>query len=389
MMRLSPRAAILTALLLLCFCGAVCADSELTLYNGSLEKVKLTPWGAGKIKQDKTEKFFEKDSVRIDTKGFHEGGALELKTATELAPFMQNQKGSYVVLMVKPHEPPVAQPVQPGMPGMEPGMPGMPGMEPGMPGAPGMPGQPGMPGAGMPGMPGQPGMPGAGMPGMPGQPGMPGAGMPGMPGQPGMPGMEPGMMPGMPGAPGMPGMPGMEGGMGAAQQEAPPIISKIRVVLVTDKGQVSSPLVPIDVTQEIGDGWYRMAIPFARFAGPGAQPDALLKRVAVFGDIEDYFWVGRLQLVSEDAPLKADAGEKRTVKAKQEVTFTAADQDNGAPARYLWDFDDWDGITEDMSGRTVNWKFMEPGFYTVTLTVTDPGNTKVPQVAHVDVLVTK
>lgn len=187
----------------------------------------------------------------------------------------------------------------------------------------------------------------------------------------------------------MPGMPGMEGGMGAVQQEAPPIISKLRVVLETDKGQISSQLVPIDVTQEIGDGWYRMAIPFSKLAGPGCQADAQLQRMAVFGDIDDYFWVGRVQLVSEDTPLKADAGEKRTAKVKQEVTFTAADQDSNAPARYVWDFDDWDGISEDMSGRVVNWKFMEPGFYTVTLTVTDPGNTKVPQVAHVDVLVTK
>jgi hypothetical protein len=192
----------------------------------------------------------------------------------------------------------------------------------------------------------------------------------------------------MEGMPGMPGMPGGEMGPQAAP-EPPPVISKVRVVLVTDKGQTESGIVPIDLTQEVGDGWYRVALPLAKFAGPGQQPDARLKRIGIFGDIDDHMYVGRVQLVSEDAPLKADIGEKRTVKVKTEVTFTAADQNEGTTAKYAWDFDDWDGISEDGIGKSAVWKFMEPGFYTVTLTVTDPGNTKVPAVAHVDVLVTK
>ena len=182
----------------------------------------------------------------------------------------------------------------------------------------------------------------------------------------------------------------MWGGPGQQQQaEAPPIISKIRVLLVTDKGQTDSGAVPIDTSQEAVEGWYRVAIPLSTFAGAGQQPDAKLRRLALFGDIDEYFWVGRVQLVEEDQPLKAEAGEKREVKAKEEVTFTAADQDKGAPARYAWDFDDWDGIQEDALGREVKWKFTEAGFYTVTLTVSDPGKTKVPRVAHVDVHVTK
>lgn len=375
--------------LLLAVCLAASADTELTIYNGNLDKITLASWGAGKVKKEGTEKFFDKDSLRIDTRSYYEGASLELKSPVDLAPFMQNLKGSFVVLMVKPH-PAEAQPNgQPGMPGMpgQPGMPGMPGM-PGQPGMPGMPGQPGMPGGpGMPGapppgmMPGQPGMPGG--PGMPPGAPMMGPGMPGMPGGPGMPGM--------PGGPGMPGMPGMEGMPGGAQAaaEPPPVISKLRVVLGTDKGQTESGIVRIDPDQDAVDGWLRVALPLAKFAGPGQQPDAQLQRIGVFGDIDDYMYVGRLQLISEDAPLKADAGEKRTVKVKDDVIFTAADQDNNTPARYAWDFDNWDGIQEDALGKSVTWKYMEPGFYTVTLTVTDPGNTKVPQVAHVYVLVTK
>lgn len=274
----------------------------------------------------------------------------------------------------------------PGMPG--PGMPGMPG--PAMPGMPG-PAMPGMPGQGMPGMPGpgMPGMPGAEVPpGQPNFPGMPGMGMPGGP-EGGMPGMG---MPGMPGMPGMgmPGMPGMDGMPGQqAQAETPQKIEKIRVVLVTDKGQVSSGPAAIDPAQEVAEGWYRVPIALSQFSGPGLQEGAQLLRVGVFGDLDEYMYVGRVQVLAEDQPLKADAGQRRTVKVKEDVTFTAAEQENGLAAKYQWDFDDWDGITEDALGKSVTWAFQEAGFYTVTLSVTDPGNTKVKQVTHVDVLVTE
>ena len=132
-------AVVISALALAAVC---CADTEFTLYGGTLDKVTLAPWGAGKVKQDKSEKLFEKSSLRVDTTGFHEGGSLLLKSPLDLGPFLENKAGSFLVLMVKPHEPtPVTQ---------------------GVTGAGGMPGMPGMPGMGMPGM----GMPGMGMPGM-------------------------------------------------------------------------------------------------------------------------------------------------------------------------------------------------------------------------------
>jgi hypothetical protein len=349
---------LLAASIVLGLVGQALADQELTLYNGSLDKVGLSSWGAGKIKQDKEQKFFEKDSLRIDTKGFYQGGCLDLKAETDLQPFIDNEKGTFVVLMVKVHEP---QKAGAGMPGA--GMPGMEGMPPGAPGAPGMPGM----------APGAPGMP-------PGAPGM----------APGAPGMPPGPPPGMPGGPDMPGGPGMaQPGEPAAQPEAPPVITDLRVILVTDQGQLDSGIVNIDTSQAAVEGWLRVAIPMSKFAGPGKQAGAHLQKIAVCGNMEEYFWLGRIQVISEDQPLKADAGPRRTAKVDQDVTFTAADQDGGIPARYSWDFDDWNGITEDALGKSVTYRFKEAGFYTVTLTVTDPGKTKVPQIAHIDVQVTK
>jgi hypothetical protein len=162
------------------------------------------------------------------------------------------------------------------------------------------------------------------------------------------------------------------------------------VLLTSDQGQIDSGGVLIDTSQEAVEGWYLVAIPLSKFAGDGLKPGAKLTSVALFGDAKDYFWVGRAQLVSEDKPLKADAGApQRTAQVGEEVSFTAADQEQGVPARCSWDFDDWDGVKEDALGKTVAWTFEEEGFYVVTLTVADPGKTKVPQVVHVYVHVTK
>ncbi|MFW6072060.1 MAG: PQQ-binding-like beta-propeller repeat protein [Thermoplasmatota archaeon] len=78
--------------------------------------------------------------------------------------------------------------------------------------------------------------------------------------------------------------------------------------------------------------------------------------------------------VEEDTtPPTADAGEDRTVKVDEKVTFDAlGSSDNREITSYEWDFDD--GTTAN--GETVTHKFDEKGTYEVTLTVSDEaGNT--------------
>lgn len=182
-------------------------------------------------------------------------------------------------------------------------------------------------------------------------------------------------------------MPGMEGMPGMGQPEVPPAISNLRVVLVTDKGQIDSGKLDLELYQEEVENWYRIVVPLSQFSGPGKDPEARLQKVALFGDIEDHFWIGRMRIVSEEQPLQADAGRNRKVRVDQEVRFTAAEQEFGVRARYAWDFDSWDGITEDQVGREVTWTFDEAGYYTVTLTVTDPAGQKTPQTDTILVLV--
>ncbi len=77
--------------------------------------------------------------------------------------------------------------------------------------------------------------------------------------------------------------------------------------------------------------------------------------------------------VNDETSPTSDAGEDRTVKVDEEVTFDASDSsDNVGITSYEWDFDD--GSTA--IGKSVDHKFDEKGTYEVTLTVTDEaGNT--------------
>ena len=397
--------------------------------DGVLQKVNLASWGGGKGELDDKVKRFDRQTIRVDTRGFHEGVRFVLQLPLDLADYVESPRGTYVDMWVRIPEPKKsAQTPGPGMMGpgmMEPGMmgPGMMGpgmMEPGMMG-PGMmePGmmQPGMmqPGMMQPGMmqPGmmQPGMmqPGMMQPGMM-QPGMmqPGMMQPGMEGGMMMPGMEEGMMmPGMEGGMMMPGMeggmmmPGMEGGMmmpgmGVTQRkEKPPRkISKLRVLLVADETVIDSGDVPVGddlaMNPELSDedGWIRVAVPLSQFKPMKAPKPSSLRELAVFGDTKGEFYIDSIRLVQEDQPLTADAGPDRVVRKGQEVNFNAAPQPGEAKARYSWDFDDLvEGIEEDGLGQKTTYAFEEEGFYLVTLTVTDPNGKRIPRVDRVNVTV--
>jgi hypothetical protein len=162
--------------------------------EGVLQGVNLASWGAGKAETDEKVTHLNRESIRVETRGFHEGARFVLQLPLDLAKFVESPAGAYVDMWVKIAEP--KKKAGAGAPGGQ-----MPGMMPGS-GPPGMM----MPGSGPPGMM----MPGGGMSAPMMEPGM----MPGgMPGEMSAPMMQPGMMqPGMM-QPGMmqPGMmqPGM------------------------------------------------------------------------------------------------------------------------------------------------------------------------------------
>jgi hypothetical protein len=190
---------------------------------------------------------------------------------------------------------------------------------------------------------------------------------------------------------GMMGGPGGRGGRGGfrgfSRGPSTEPISKVRAVLETDKGLIDCGAVEIDPDAVEAEGWSRVVIPADSFRGQGKTADAKVLGLALFGDVDGTFYVGRAWMTQEDVSLVADPGpERRRVRVREEVKFDAAPQADNVKARYAWDFDDIDGIGEDALGADATWRFDDPGLYVVTLTVTDPAGVKTSKVAHVYVL---
>jgi len=367
------RAAIVVscaAILLVGLAIAGHADTKTVLFSGSLHGAELKSWGAGLIEIDEEETYLEGEALRVETTGFFEGGRLELTQPLEADTFLADPAGGYIRLIVKINEPEPATPEIPAG-GMLPGE-GMFPMGPdGMP----MPMDPGM-------MPPEPGMmmgPPEAMP--PG--GGPPLGIPPEMMEPGM--MEPGMMiPGMM-EPGM-DMPGV--GMGGGPAPAPPPkIAQLRVLLVTDQGAIDSgPIVLADFAELVED-WVQVVVPLSAFAGVVDVGGAEIQNIALFGDVEETFWVGEIELGYEEQPLVADAGENVTTKVERLTQFDAAPQAEGVRSNYVWDFDDLDGIQEEGYGPETSWTFLTPGYYVVTLTVSSPDGSRVDRIDRIRVKV--
>ncbi len=339
------------AVLLSLVLGAA-ADEQVKFYSGDPDAIDL--------EADEEETYLDAPALRIETKGYYEGGRLALKEPLAGAKFLDKLENGYITLTVKVHEPEAPEVMQ-GPGGFEGGpggaFPGDPGMAPGM--------QPGMD----PGMIMEPG----GAP--PVDPGGPPPMDPGM--DPGM--IDPGMMPG-----GDIFIPG--GGMGEmAPPEPPSKIASLRLLLVTDKGEIDSGPIVVEDYPELVEDWRSIVLPLADFGGSVDLAGANILSIALFGDVDEIFYLGELTLGQEEKPLLADAGEMMTVKVDKEVTFKAAAQPDGSTADYLWDFDDLDGLQEQGYGTETTWTFLTPGYYMVTLTVSDTADRRVPRMARVRV----
>ena len=87
--------------------------------------------------------------------------------------------------------------------------------------------------------------------------------------------------------------------------------------------------------------------------------------------------------------LRAAAGDWAVICPKVSLgdLFYARTGDYGANAAYLWDFDDLDGLQEQGYGQEATWTFLTPGYYIVTLQVSDPAGKKVTRMDRVRVKV--
>ena len=303
------------------------ADQTLALYEGSTELIELGSWGTGKIKQSEWLRYEDHEALEVETKGYFEGGRLELKLPPDFTVFGRQPSNVQVVAVVQ-----AAQPQA----------------------------YPGAYGRGWPAGPG-----GAMQAGPEAMPRMPGA---------------------WPGA-------GAAGASAYGQPVEP--IDEVRIVLVTEQGQVASGALALDPNLADAEGWIQVTAVLSDFKGKPGLSGTRLLRVVLTGNREGTFYVGSLRIIQEDTPLVATilGPQRRQVpwdpnpQVQVTASFTAAPQLAGVEAAYIWDFDDLNGLGEDAYGQQVSCQFPEPGHYVITLTTADRAGLRLPRMGKVYVTV--
>ena len=178
--------------------------------------------------------------------------------------------------------------------------------------------------------------------------------------------------------------------MGTQPSAAPALpVDKLRIVLVTDKGQLSSGDLDLNPNLATEEDWLRISAVLSDFRMPVDLAGATLERVVLTGNRKGTIYVANLRIVQEDVPLVAQINgpEIRTVPGGQPAQFAARPQHEGVDASFQWDFDDLDGIGFGGYEEKVSHQFPEPGYYIVTLRVVDRNGQLQPRMDTIKVKV--
>jgi hypothetical protein len=170
---------------------------------------------------------------------------------------------------------------------------------------------------------------------------------------------------------------------------------RLRLVLLTDKGEMQIdawPLIPGTLNSA---GWRRVDIPLAAFKSSGAERGEILRGLRISSDRADMFYIGQIKLVLESSPIElkikataaeaaanepatTKAGEVESINAKvgAGIKFHAAVDAGPSLVRISWDFDSKNGKQVEAEGKDVEWIYEKSGVYTVTCTATDQYGSK-------------
>jgi hypothetical protein len=340
----------LTGLAILTLLAAAhAAGGVLPIYTGDPQAVTMAPWGTGQVKASKV-KYLDRPVLEVTTDSFFEGGFLRVGTPLALGVSVDQPENTMLVLIMRvwKEEKPAVAPGQPGAFGPE-GPPGIGGFAPGVP----------PPGGFAPGAP----PPGGFAPGAPGvPPGAPGAFDPNMP-PGGFVGPPEGFFP--------PG--GFPGGPGAEVSFVNPEITRVRVLLVADKGQMDSGALDLNPQLNATEGWLRLVVPLSRFSRTPNLAGAKLQGAVVSGNTTGKIELAQLYLKQESPPLVARISGDRIRKARvgEKLDFSSSPQNAGVKPTMQWSFNSLAGLNIDALGPTGSWQYDKAGAYLVTLQVSD------------------
>lgn len=145
-----------------------------------------------------------------------------------------------------------------------------------------------------------------------------------------------------------------------------PRVSKVRFVFISDNGASISAEEPTGALDP-DDQWVRIAVPLAKFKAGGFN----LKKLLIFSDIPNTFYLGEIKLMTDTTPITVDSIGSQTVAVYDHVFLTAKADGGVSTLKYSWDFDSSNGIQEEQTGKVAHYVFTRGGDFTITLTVSD------------------
>lgn len=176
---------------------------------------------------------------------------------------------------------------------------------------------------------------------------------------------------------------GSSGGQTITATDVP--LTNVRMIITTSDGLKSEAFLPIRAR---GKSWVGTAIPLSAING-FERTNKQIVSIAFSGDATATFFVGDIKVAQDTTPIQGDMNfvDPLNLALGDEIEFVGNGYAGATQLRYLWDFDDSDGIQVDVEGQAVKRKFRKAGKYTVTLTIADANGIKAPVVKKVQVTV--
>jgi hypothetical protein len=358
------------------------ADAVLPVYTGDPQSIIMGSWGDGQVAQGQPQ-YVNNPVLDITTSSFFAGGYLRLTNPEPLGVSVTKPDDTLVVLILRIQSPRGARPGpggnRPGAPGTAPGAQGTP-----PPGASEMYPPPLDDGAGTPQASSgngygsetpapaagpNPFTPGVGPPGGPRIPGRRGRGARGGAGGFGRGTFGGGGWGGAGGGAWVSGRGRSSFGVAFTSNQ----ISQVRLMLLTDKGQIDSGALELDPNLNLSGDWFRLVVPFSQFSHNQDLTGAQLEGAVVSGNTTGTIQLAQIYLKQENPPLVAQiqGPRMRSAKVGESLTFESAPQRPGVKPNYQWSFDTLSAPNLDALGPQATWHYDEPGDYLVTFQVSD------------------
>jgi hypothetical protein len=164
-------------------------------------------------------------------------------------------------------------------------------------------------------------------------------------------------------------------------------LRNLRVIFTTTDGKKSEVYVPVN-TSRVGErNWLSVAVPVQAINGFD-KTNKTISEIGIAGDAMTTFYIGEIRVVNDATPISGGVNNSSyNLALGDEVEFSGWGFGGSSVLKYSWDFDEADGIQDEVNGPMVRRRFRKPGDFTVTLTITDVYGLKKPYTTKIKVKV--